>query len=136
MTNTEYKINALFGELVPSCGKAETIAGEIIRAVSRIAYRYYNDGDHIGVGYGNVTCNSAARFLIEEAGSEIAEAVLNIWGLEDENPYNKGLSIVLEKVLEYIEQNPELKTWENNKDIYDYYDPGEDVEYEEEEEWE
>ena len=52
MTTAEQKINALFSELVPVSGKADTVAGEIVRAVSRISYRNYNDGDHIGVGYG------------------------------------------------------------------------------------
>lgn len=52
MTTAEQKINALFSELVPASGKADTVAGEIVRAVSRIGYRNYNDGDHIGVGYG------------------------------------------------------------------------------------
>lgn len=52
MITAEQKINALFAELVPASGKADTVAGEIVRAVSRIGYRNYNDGDHIGVGYG------------------------------------------------------------------------------------
>ena len=37
MTAAEQRINALFEELVPASGKADTVAGEIIRAVSRIA---------------------------------------------------------------------------------------------------
>lgn len=52
MNTTEIRINALFEELVPSSGKADTVAGEIVRAVSRIGFRSSNDGDHIGVGYG------------------------------------------------------------------------------------
>ena len=61
MTAAEQRINALFEELVPASGKADTVAGEIIRAVSRIIYRNYNDGDHVGVGYGNETCNPVSR---------------------------------------------------------------------------
>ena len=57
------RFDELFDELVPMSGKADSLAGEIIRAVSRIVYRYYNDGDIVGVGYGNETCNPAARFL-------------------------------------------------------------------------
>lgn len=58
------KMDELFDELVPSCGKAETEAGEIVRAFSRIAYRYFNDGDKLGIGYGNETCNAAGRYLL------------------------------------------------------------------------
>ena len=37
----------------------------IIRAFSRIAYRFENDGDMLGKGYGRETCNPAGRYLRE-----------------------------------------------------------------------
>jgi hypothetical protein len=37
--------DALYNELVPSMGKADTIEGEVLRAASKIVYRHYNDGD-------------------------------------------------------------------------------------------
>ena len=43
------RVNAKFEELVPLEGKADTLAGEIVRAISRIGYRIYNDGDQVGV---------------------------------------------------------------------------------------
>ena len=55
MTKNEERINKLFEELVPVSGKAESLAGELIRAMSRIAYRFYNDGDQVGMGYGKET---------------------------------------------------------------------------------
>ena len=79
MTAAENRINALFEELVPVSGKADTVAGEIVRAVTRIAYRNWNDGDHVGVGYGKETCNPAARYLMERAGSKVGEAGRNMW---------------------------------------------------------
>lgn len=57
------KIDALFEELVPASGKADTVAGEIIRAVCRIGYRWFNDGDMVGVGYWKETCNPARDTL-------------------------------------------------------------------------
>ena len=48
--------HALFKELVPISGKADSLAGEIVRAISRIGYRFYNDGDQLGIGYGKETC--------------------------------------------------------------------------------
>lgn len=56
MTKNEERINKLFEKLVPASGKAESLAGELIRAMSRIAYRFYNDGDQVGMGYGKETC--------------------------------------------------------------------------------
>ncbi len=56
MTQNEERINGFFEELVPVKGKCESLAGEIIRAIARIGYRYYNDGDMVGVGYGKETC--------------------------------------------------------------------------------
>ena len=56
----------LWSKYVPSMGMANTVGGEILRAMSRIIYRYYNDGDMVGIGYGNQTVNSSDRYLYEE----------------------------------------------------------------------
>lgn len=127
MTAREEKINALFNELVPASGKADTVAGEIIRAVSRISYRNYNDGDHIGIGYGKETCNPAARYLMAKAGEKVTAAVRAIWGEEVDSYYDTGVSILEEAVLEHLEQHPELKTTANSEDMWDYRDKDEDV---------
>ncbi len=66
MTKNHERINQLFEELVPASGKAENLAGELVRAMARIGYRWYNDGDQVGIGYGRETCNPAARFLIHK----------------------------------------------------------------------
>ena len=68
---------AMEDRLMPVSGKAETVAGEIIRAVDRIWYRWYNDGDKINVGYGKETCNGTARFLEKIRGSEFPAEVWN-----------------------------------------------------------
>jgi hypothetical protein len=41
----QQEYDALYNELVPSQGKADTIEGEVLRAASKIVYRHYNDGD-------------------------------------------------------------------------------------------
>lgn len=136
MTATEERINALFEELVPASGKADTVAGEIIRAVSRIGHRNYNDGDHIGVGYGKETCNPAARYLMAKAGEKVVAAVRAIWGEEVDSYYDTGVSVLEEAVLEHLEQHPELKTTDNSEDMWDYQDKDEDVDdYEEDEDY-
>ena len=133
MTAAENRINALFEEFVPVSGKADTVAGEIVRAVTRIAYRNWNDGDHVGVGYGKETCNPAARYLMKKAGADVAQAVSDLWGVWDDGHYNMLLERLEEAALDYIEENPELKATANSEDMYDYRDRDEDVD--DEEEW-
>lgn len=137
MTAAEKKIEVLFEELVPASGKADTVAGEIVRAVSRIAYRNYNDGDHIGIGYGNETCNPAARYLGKVVGGRVQQAIIDMWGVGDDDRYDKAVEALEEVVLEYLEQHPELKTTANSEDMWDYRNELEDRDDpEDEEDWE
>lgn len=127
------KLNEMFEELVPAEGPAETKAGEIVRAVSRIGYRFFNDGDKIGVEYGNETCNAAARYLMLEY-KDLSQTICGMWGLVSDEMYEKGLNLLVEKSVELIESHPELKEEENNEDYEDsYYDP-DDARWESEEE--
>lgn len=50
-------------KFVPDCGAAATVGGEIVRAMDRLIYRFFNDGDMVGEAYGNETCNSSYRYL-------------------------------------------------------------------------
>ena len=133
----EEKIDELFEELVPASGKADTVAGEIVRAVSRIGYRNYNDGDHIGVGYGKETCNPAARYLAARAGSRVERAISDMWGVEEDSRYDAMVETLETEVVAYLEQHPELKETTNEEDMWNYRDKDEDVDdYEDEEdEW-
>lgn len=143
MTDEE-KMDALFHELVPVEGKADTVAGEIVRAVCRIGYRYNNDGDYIGSGYGKETCNPAARYLIANAGEDVAEIVRCLWaageecGVLDDGSYDDWLSELVKATLAYLDERPELKTTPNAEDYWNYRDPVEDVDEwddEDEDEW-
>lgn len=129
---TETRINELFEELVPMMGKADTVAGEIIRAISRIAYRNWNDGDHIGVGYGNETCNAPARFLAASCNKKVLIIVIKMWGITEDDAYDDYLRQLEEAVLEFIDMNPELKTKKNEDDMWNHQ-ADEDFEYEEDE---
>lgn len=138
MTNAEEKIISLFEELVPFKGKADTVAGEIIRAISRIGYRYNNDGDCIGIEYGNETCNPAARYLKSVGDENINETIDLMWGNYREQEYLTYIQILMEEVVEFIEANPQLKTTANKTDMHDLaipedFDSWEDED--EEDEW-
>lgn len=80
MTNTvEEKFDEIFDKIVPKSGMANTVIGEIFRAVARIGYRKYNDGDRFYEGYGCETCGSSATFLLDfpEYWKIITEMVWN-----------------------------------------------------------
>ena len=134
MKATEKKLGELFEELVPASGKAPTVAGEIVRAINRISYRNWNDGDHIGVGYGRETCNPAARYLGAKCGEEVASLISAIWGIENDKAYDLILGQLEAEVVKYLERNPELKAAENREDMFDYRDADEDVDTDDEDE--
>lgn len=122
-------INEMFDLYVPASGKAETVGGEIVRAVERICYRNYNDGDCIGVGYGKHTCNAPARYLIDNASVEINRMIIDMWG----TCYGTNTVDKLEQAVEdYLNNNPQLFEEKNNEDLWDYEDEEEDnVDYDE-----
>jgi hypothetical protein len=60
---TEKELDKLFNELVPGSGVADTVEGEMVRAIMRIMYRYYNDGDYYFRGYGKETCAPSVDYL-------------------------------------------------------------------------
>lgn len=138
MTKNEEKLDVLFKELVPYSGKAESLAGEIVRAMMRIVFRNFNDGDHVGVGYGKETCNPAARFLINKLPKDISALVLAIWGMYSDEAYDAVLDVLVGKVADYVNDHPELRTTET-EDMFSFRDEHEDVddswEDEEEEDW-
>ena len=134
LTKNEERINELFEELVPSNGKADTVAGEIIRAVCRIHYRNWNDGDHIGVGYGKETCNAAARYLMTVGNQEMRDILCDMWGMISDRVYDAAVATLLYLTLDYLDEHPELKRVANTEDLWDYYIKEEDEDYDEDEE--
>ena len=130
------RINEKFERLVPTTGKADTVAGEIVRAMCRIGYRWYNDGDMIGQGYGKETCNPAARFLGFKVDDATARLLWNLMYEYDRLPddlYDEKLDDVLAGVLDFLDAHPELETTPNDEDMFDYENPDEDVDDSEEE---
>lgn len=134
MTSNEQRINMLFERLVPESGKADTVAGEIVRAMARIGYRWYNDGDQLGIGYGRETVNPAARYLAKKCSYEVAKTISEAWEIYDETAYEKKLNKIMAAVLIYLDAHPELEQAENTEDMWEYRDEYEDVDRDDEEE--
>ena len=117
------RLEALFEELVPGEGKAETVAGELLRATMRLIYRYYNDGDYFFMGYGLETAAPSASYLVERYddiiynAQEIGERFANSFDTKSlDREYEAFLREVSDKVVDDIIANPELIAEMNDTD--------------------
>lgn len=94
-----------FDILVPQSGKAPTVAGEIVRAVNRLAYRYWNDGDKFYDGYGRETCGSTAAYLYEM--EPFYDLLTNMVDMNDD-AYEQATNKLCDIAEDYLEDTPEL----------------------------
>lgn len=94
-----------FDILVPRSGKAPTVAGEIVRAVNRLAYRYWNDGDLFYEDYGRETCGSSAAYLYEiEPFYELLTDMVDMNG----DAYERATNQLCDIAQDYLLDTPEL----------------------------
>lgn len=61
--------------LVPDSGDASTDIGQLVRGMNKIMYRYYNDGDIAGIGYGKETLDWVFDYMEASAPSHIQSAL-------------------------------------------------------------
>ena len=131
----EKRNEPLYDKLVPGSGNSEFLEGEILRAINRIIYRYYNDGDFFYKGYGAETAGPAHSFLTNsrEIPLELQSTLTSIFNKAIDAPedgYERLLKLALEKVLDYIEDKAGNYT-ESNEDMFNY-----DSEFQDEEDYE
>lgn len=143
--NAEEMNEVLFDELVPSMGKADTEGGEIMRAVNRIQYRYWNDGDIAGHGYGKQTVNPAVRFLdfvVDRLKSCTFRTLVNKFQdyvdgtYVSDSEYDEKVKELVKESIIYIAQKG-LYDKSNERDMFDYAIPEVDKEddYEDEDDF-
>lgn len=109
------RFEELSDALMKPSGKSDTIGGELIRAVNRICYRFYNDGDVIGCGYGNETCNAAGRYILRYANVAMKDVLNAIWNGEvndgceamADKPYELLLSQLVDETVKYLDSKSE-----------------------------
>ena len=114
-------IESWFEVLVPSEGKADTVAGELVRAMMRLLYRDYNDGDRFFSGYGVETCGGSAQFLIENTNDWISNKLIDI--AEDDlrdDAYTDGLNEITLGLITFLKNNKELLSKPNEEDSRDW----------------
>jgi hypothetical protein len=128
----EARNKPLFDKLVPGQGTAETLEGEMLRAVNRLVYRYYNDGDKYNEGYGTETAGPAHSFLVN-AVHPLRAKMDSIMDEEfkSDGEYERMLKVVLGLVLDHIESKEGEYTKNTQGDIFDYPSEFEDMEEEE-----
>ena len=114
------EFDALFDQYVPKKGPADTVGGELIRAVNKIFYRYYNDGDRVGVDYGNETCNPAARFI--EKNTKLEPLASKLWDYSSDEEYEELLAELMQATIEVCKED-NLFEQRNTDDMYNYTDP-------------
>jgi hypothetical protein len=110
----EKQLGVLFNALVPSSGKSNTVAGELVRAIMRIMYRDYNDGDVFYEGYGLETCSGSVAYLIDTIeDSKVHNAFDNIASnqLEDD-AYTNAIDKIGAIIVSYILSNKSV--WQPN----------------------
>ena len=133
--DTEKDSEILFDALVPGSGHADTLGGELLRAAERIAYRYYNDGDMAGEGYGRETVNPAVRYMkfaVRPSVSPLYGIVNDFYRFIDYgcNVNDQKYEIMVMDLLKYtVIHIVENKLWDvpNQDDMHDFRDPDADV---------
>lgn len=142
----EDRNNPLYDKLVAGMGKSETVEGEMLRAINRIAYRYYNDGDEYMTGYGTETAGPAHSFLVNARHPQRSAMNTLFKEFVSDAEYERILNDVLDVILDHIESRqgkytkntlggifdyePEFEDMEEDDDDYTYdYDDEEDDDY-------
>ena len=124
--------DAMYDRYVPACGKCDTLGGEILRAINRIIYKFYNDGDTVALYYSSDYNHSygAEKFLCKHVpGYEPMRDV-------PENDFEDKACKNLKIVVDYLRNNPALFEVKNSEDFLDL-SPLEEHPYEEDyDEWE
>ena len=131
------KFDEFFDKYVPINGSANTLGGEIVRAINRIVYRYYNDGDTVDRYCGNEYNHLRACDTFLKTYCPAYHSLSNVKELE----YEKNLCDRLKKVLDYLIANPNVFEIPNSTDCianapYEpwEYDDDEDYDYDEDDE--
>lgn len=130
------KFEDLINKYMPDEGEGETFASQIVTAVNKLIYKWYNDGDvfdnvNSGLqGWAN-DLSSYANWLYKYAPGDAPAILKNIYGMGDEADYETLLQELADNLLdENLLSTLESKT---QGSIYDCEGPFEFKEYYEDE---
>lgn len=126
--------DAMWDRYVPACGKCDTLGGEILRAINRIIYKFYNDGDTVARFYSSNYNHSwgAEKFLYKHVPGY---ALMRDIDYDDISEFENAACKNLKTVVDYLRDNPALFEVKNSEDFLDLspYEewPDEDEDYDE-----
>ena len=127
--------DAMWAQHVPACGKAKTLGGEILRAIDRIIYKFYNDGDTVARYYSSSYNHSwgAEKFLYKHVPGYTL-----MRDITDDGDFECAACRNLKTVVDYLRENPALFEVKNAEDFLDLSpeEEWEDEDEYEDEEWE
>lgn len=111
-------LEELSNVLVPDLGKADSVAGELVRAINRLLYRDNNDGDKFFSGYGIETCGGPAMYLYNNGFDRQIDSIIeDAYDISDDD-YTLVLFELANDIFKEIAQHPELISSINNVDSY------------------
>lgn len=101
-------LDDIFSIVVPREGKADTVAGEIVRAMMRVLYRMYNDGDKFYEGYGLETVAPSVAYLMDTipaVDDRVRNMFEDLWKYDSDDAYEKALESMSRDCLDHILAN-------------------------------
>ena len=142
------KFEALFDKYLPTRGEGETKATQIVTAVCKLVYKWYNDGDvfdnsYVLEGWANDLSDYANWLWEHTDANEILDNVFNCYNNSD---YESLLKDLTDKLMdeEYLEKENKIEKIgtiyncegkfqfvEHEEDEYDYYEE-DDEDYDDE----
>ena len=110
-------------DLMPISGQSETVAGELIRAVSKLGHELYNNG------MGNNSSGAVNFLLSQNAISQDTYDTIHPLttgrlynGNYEGDSFQMAVESAIDQTLELIKSNPELETTDNSVDMHDLAD--------------
>ena len=108
------RFEELCDRYIPARGKSSTVGGEILRAISRLVYRFFNDGDTVDRYYGGyynylITAN---KYLME-----MVPKYSDLSVIYSDYHYQRMLWENVNIIFHYVLDNPQLFEIPNDRDF-------------------
>lgn len=102
-----------WGEYGCSRGKCDSVGGEIIRAINRICYRFYNDGDTVERYYGS---SSNFSWACDDYLSKHVTGYESMRGIFFDERFEDVLSRNMNNIAVFLKNHESLFTEKNRED--------------------
>jgi hypothetical protein len=111
-------------ELMPAMGNCDTVAGELIRAVSKLGHDFYNNG------MGNNTSGALNFLKAKGAVDRVTYQVIYEYtrgllysGHYEGDLFQLAMESMVDQTVKFILANPQLETEANSANMWDFSDP-------------